>query len=363
MTTGHNDAVILGIESSCDETAAAVVIGGRRVLSNRVASQVPLHQRYGGVVPEIASRAHLEAIVPVVEGALADAALTLADLDAVAVTRSPGLVGCLLVGVEFAKAICVARSLPLVAVHHVAGHLYSPYIGREIDAWGQPVSEPIDASSPFIAYAVSGGHSSLVLAHAPLRHQPLGETLDDAVGEAYDKVAKVMGLGYPGGPLVDHLAHTGNPTRFDFPRPMKSRPGYDLSFSGLKSAVARRVEQLGGASALATQPELVADICASFQAAAVDLLVTKAKLALREHGLRRLAVTGGVACNKGLRKALTERLRGIAIALPDPEFCTDNAAMIAGAAAPMLAAGLRSTHAMNAVPSLGLCDPPQSWQQ
>lgn len=356
--------LVLGIETSCDETAAAVVADGRRVLSNRIASQVPIHQRYGGVVPEIASRAHLEQIVAIVEGSLADACIDIAQVDAIAVTRGPGLAGCLLVGVEYAKALSAARGIPLVAVQHVAGHLYSPFVGREKDAWGTPVEEPAD-HAPYIGMAVSGGHSSMVLARGALAFEPLGETLDDAVGEAYDKIAKLMGLGYPGGPLVDRLAADGDPNAFAFPRPLvkPDREGYDFSFSGLKTSVAREVEKMGGAAALAGKDELLRNLCASFQAAAVDVLVSRAKKALAllpRPG--RLAVVGGVACNRGLRTELARRLPSASVALPEPEFCTDNAAMIAGAGYEILRRGLRTGLDLNATPRLTLCAPAVSWQ-
>ena len=352
--------LVLGIESSCDETAAAVVEDGRRVLSNAIASQTPLHQLHGGVVPEIASRAHLEAIIPIVEQALADARVSMDDIGAIAATRGPGLIGCLLVGVEFAKGLAATRGLPLVAVQHVAGHLYSPFIGRERDAWGTDVTQHADFE-PYIGLAISGGHSSIVIAEAPNKLRVLGETLDDAVGEAYDKIAKLIGLGYPGGPIVDREAALGNPAAFDLPRPMIHRAGYDFSFSGLKTAFAREVERQGGADAVKGNTAMIADLCASFQAAAIDVLVERAKKALRDHRLRRLAVVGGVACNRGLRAALAERLPRIQIALPHPEFCTDNAAMIAGAAWPLLQSGALSGPRLAATPSLDLAAM-ESWQ-
>ncbi|MBI1290377.1 tRNA (adenosine(37)-N6)-threonylcarbamoyltransferase complex transferase subunit TsaD [bacterium] len=350
----------LAIESSCDETAAAVVENGRRVLSNVIATQVPIHQRYGGVVPEIASRAHLEQIVPVVEQALGDAGVTLDRIDSLAVTRGPGLIGCLLVGVEFAKSLAATRGLPLHAVQHVAGHALSVYIGTETDAWGDPVSEPA-RHEPYVAMAVSGGHSSLLLVDQDWSIRILGETLDDAVGEAYDKIAKAAGLGYPGGPLVDKLAAEGNPEAYDFPRPMVGKSGCDFSFSGLKTAFAREIERLGGRETLGDRPEVVRDLCASFQAAAVDVLVAKAKLALRENGLRRLAVVGGVACNKGLRAALAKRLPKTQVALPHPAYCTDNAAMIGGAAGLLPFAG-GSSLALNATAQLDITAPASAWQ-
>lgn len=352
--------LILGIESSCDETAASVVENGRRVRSNRIASQVPLHQRYGGVVPEIASRAHLEQIVPIVEGALGEAGVSLVEIDAVAVTRGPGLIGCLLVGVEYAKALAATRGLPLIAVQHVAGHLYSPSIGREKDAWGQDVRRSADFE-PYIGLAISGGHSSLVLVRGPLQYETLGETLDDAVGEAYDKIAKLIGLGYPGGPQVDEWAARGDSGAFHLPRPLLKKAGYDFSFSGLKTAFAREVEKLGGREYVERNERLTADLCASFQAACIDVLLGRAKKALKDYDLKRLAVVGGVACNKGLREALA-RLRDVDVAFPEPEFCTDNAAMIAGAAAPIFQAREFSDISLSATAQLELAAPPQSWQ-
>ncbi len=347
-------ARILGIESSCDETAAAVVEDGRRVLSNVVSSQVPLHARYGGVVPEIASRAHLEQIVPVCERALSEAGLALDGIDAVAVTRGPGLAGCLLAGVEFAKALASARGLPLVAAHHVAAHLYSVNIGRIRNAWGEDLRLPESGTPPYIALAISGGHTSLAGVRGPLDIEVLGETLDDAVGEAYDKVAKLAGLGYPGGARIDALAADGDPARFALPRPMLAREGLDFSFSGLKTAFAREVQKLGGPETLSADGGTLADLCASFQAACVDVLIAKAERALRSSGLVRLAVTGGVACNRGLREALAHRMPGVTVALPEPEYCTDNAAMIAGLACHHLAAGQASGPELNVKPGWGM---------
>lgn len=354
--------LILAIESSCDETAAAVVENGRRVLSNAIASQVPIHQLHGGVVPEIASRAHLEQIVPIVDQALRDAATPLERIDAIAVTRGPGLIGCLLVGVEFAKVLAVSRRLPLVAVQHIAGHLYSPFIGVENDAWGTPVGAELPFE-PYVGLAISGGHSSMALVRGYTDFLTLGETLDDAVGEAYDKVAKLIGLGYPGGPVVDRLAQQGNPRAFDLPRPLINRDDFDFSFSGLKTAFAREVEKLGGPSKVTADDALCADLCAAFQAACIDVLLAKATRALRANGLRRLAVVGGVACNRGLRDALARRLRDIHVALPEPAYCTDNAAMIAGAAYHLLRAGATATSALTARAQLDLAAGPASWQR
>jgi len=354
--------LVLGIESSCDETAAAVVADGRRVLSNCIASQVALHQRYGGVVPEVASRAHVEAIIPMISSALSEAGVSLAEIDAFAVTRGPGLIGCLLVGMEAAKSLAVSQGKPLVAIQHIAGHLYSPFIGREVDAWGDSVGEPAN-SAPYIGLAISGGHSSVALVKSPLEFTILGETLDDAVGEAYDKVAKHLGLGYPGGPLLDRIAAEGNPDAFDFPRPLHDRPGYDFSFSGLKTSVARTVEKLGGAEAVAADPKVLADVCASFQSAAIDVLLERAKRAIKKHRLSRLAITGGVACNKGLRRALEGKFRDVQIALPLPEYCTDNAAMIAGIGGAAHAAGHACGIRINATTGLDIEAGVHAWQQ
>lgn len=345
---------VLGVESSCDETAFAVVEDGRRVLSNAVASQVDLHARYGGVVPEIASRAHLEALAPMLRRALDDAGASLDSIDAIAATQGPGLAGCLLAGLEFAKGLAARHGKPLVGVHHIAGHIHSSEIGRDRDAWGAPVDGPADPA-PRLALVVSGGHSSLALARGPLDVEVLGETLDDAVGEAYDKSAKLLGLGYPGGPLMDKLAAQGDPKAFDFPRPVLRKAGCAFSFSGLKTAVARAVEieERAGRDPRA-DPVFVRDAAASFQAAAIDVLLGKAGRALEEHGLDRLAIVGGVACNRGLRAAARERLAGVRVAIPDPEFCTDNAAMIAGLGFHVLAERGVSTLGINAAPGLAL---------
>jgi N6-L-threonylcarbamoyladenine synthase len=320
---------ILAIESSCDETAAAVVESGRTVRSNRIASQVPLHQRWGGVVPEIASRAHLEALLPTIQGALDDAGATLDDIDAIAATRGPGLVGCLLVGYEGAKAIAAARGLPLANVHHIAGHIYSPFIGREADAWGTPIGEA-PGTEPYVALVISGGHSSVVAVEFPNTYRILGETMDDAVGEAYDKVAKLLGLGYPGGPAIDRLAAEGDGSGIGLARPLVGREGCDFSFSGLKTSVSRAVERLGGRAALEADPALLRNMCSAFQRVAVESVLDRAERALRLTGMKRLAFTGGVACNRGLRAAIAKRFPRVAVAIPAPEFCTDNAAMIGG---------------------------------
>jgi N6-L-threonylcarbamoyladenine synthase len=349
---------VLGIESSCDETAFAVVDDSRRVRCNAIASQVELHARFGGVVPEIASRAHLEACVPLFHQCLAEAACTIDDIDAIAVTRGPGLAGCLLVGMEFAKGLALRHGKPLVSVHHIAGHIDSPQLALHHDAWGHR-AEQDPAFEPYVALVVSGGHSSLVAVHERLRYEILGETWDDAVGEAYDKVAKLLGLGYPGGPVIDRLAEAGNPDAHHFPRPLRGRAEFDFSFSGLKTAVARVVEAAGETDRCSDS--FIADIAASFQAACIDVLLDKARRALEHTGLRRLAITGGVACNRGLRAEAARRLRGVQVAIPKPQFCADNAAMIAGVGGALLAAGVTCGLGVNADPGLGLVDVP-SWQ-
>lgn len=362
--------LVLGIETSCDETAAAVVRGGRTVLSNVVWSQVRVHAPYGGVVPELASRAHVRNIATVVDLALRRAGLGLEAIDAVAATRGPGLVGSLLVGLEFAKSLAFARRLPLIAVHHIAAHLYSPFLSPRaeahevmaIDAAGGPleIHEPSgdgDATTrdryraprpryPYLGLAVSGGHSSLARVEAPGRCRTLGETRDDAVGEAYDKVAKLLGLDYPGGPVLDRLAREGDPTAIRFPRPLSKQKTLDFSFSGLKTAVLLHVEKVGLESIREDRKRLC-DLAASFQAAVIDSLLAKTRVALERERLDSLAVVGGVACNSGLRKALRAMKRRAARAggaeaedvlgpkrlwIPPTVLCTDNAAMIAGLA-------------------------------
>jgi N6-L-threonylcarbamoyladenine synthase len=352
---------ILGIESSCDETAAAVVEDGRRVLSNVIASQTAVHRLYQGVVPEIASRCHIEYMLPVIEQALRDAGSDSrgTGIDAIAVTQGPGLIGSLLVGVETAKALAWAWDKPLVPVHHILGHLYSIFCelpeGQSrlfelppvedapavTDAWvspeGRDRSEPAGPGPrfdyPYVGLVVSGGHSSLIRVDAPGRVKRLGETLDDAPGEAYDKVAKCLGLDYPGGPEIDRRAAGGNPNAFDLPRPILRTNGFDFSFSGLKSAVIRTIHDFGGLAEIYQHGTALLDLCASFQAATIDVLLDKAGRAMQSEGLTRLAIVGGVACNRGLREASRRRLRNAHVVFPPPILCTDNAAMIAGCAA------------------------------
>ena len=331
--------IVLGIESSCDETAAALVEDGVRVCGEAVWSQVAMHAEYGGVVPELASRAHVVSIIPCLREALTAAGLGLDQIDAVAVTRGPGLVGALLVGVQAAKALSYARSLPLVGVNHLEGHLAAVYLDN-------PEPPPL----PHLALLVSGGNSVLLVVEDHGRHRVLGDTRDDAAGEAFDKVGKMLGLGYPAGALIDSLAATGDPTAVTLPRAMRGR-GLDFSFSGLKTAVAQHLQKHGVPTGQA-----LADLCASFQAAVVDQLVHKTSLALDETHLGALVVAGGVACNRGLRAALEREVaqRDGRLYAPRARHCTDNAAMIAAAGYHHLLRGERAGLRLNAVASLPL---------
>ena len=312
MTTATSNTIVLGIETSCDETAAAVVEAGVRVRSSVVSSQVDVHAAYGGVVPELASRAHVELLTPVVADALERAAVAGRDLGAIAATMGPGLVGSLLVGVAEAKALCLAWDLPFVGVNHLEGHLFAALLEHRDLAW------------PLVVVLVSGGHTVLVSMEGPGRYRQLGQTLDDAAGEAFDKVARFLGLGYPGGPAIERAARSGDATAFSFPRAMLDH-GLDVSFSGLKTAVVRAVRARPDAGD--------EDVAASFQAAVVDVLVTKAMRAVDEIGARGVCLAGGVAANGPLRDALTEaaRERGLPTLLPSRAMCTDNAAMVAAA--------------------------------
>lgn len=316
---------VLGIESSCDETAAAVVTDAGDVLSNVVASQVATHAPYGGVVPELASRAHLLSIVPVVRGALREAALDPPEIDAIAVTQGPGLVGALLTGMSVAQAMAWAWERPLLGVDHLVGHLFAVYL-RSTDAPAQ--ARP---AMPYIALLVSGGHTALYEVRGPHAITILGQTRDDAAGEAYDKVGKLLGLGYPGGPVVDRLAHRGDASRFELPTPMAHGRNFDFSFSGLKTAVNRQVKARGGRL---TEPEQ-ADLCAAFQRSVVSVLVKKSLRACRARGVPRLVLGGGVAANRGLRAEAERQAKkhNVEVFLPPPHFATDNAAMIAYAGA------------------------------
>ena len=331
---------ILAIESSCDETAAAVVHNGRKVLSNIISSQIDLHKLYGGVVPEIASRKHIEKINQVIEEALKEAEVTLKDIDAVAVTYGPGLVGALLVGVAEAKAIAYAAGLPLVGVHHIEGHISANYIEH-------PELEP-----PFLCLVASGGHTHLVCVKDYGKYEILGRTRDDAAGEAYDKVARAIGLGYPGGPKIDRIAREGNPDAIKFPKANVDGAKYDFSFSGLKSAVLNYINgcKMKGES---FDP---ADIAASFQKAVVEVLVEKSMQAAEDYSMRKFAIAGGVASSLALRSAMEAACakRGIQFYHPSPIYCTDNAAMIGAAGFYEYLAGTRHGWDLNAVPNLKL---------
>jgi N6-L-threonylcarbamoyladenine synthase len=331
--------IVLGIESSCDETAAAVLEDGRRVRSSIVASQDALHAPYGGVVPELASRRHLEVIVPVIERALVEGGVRLADLDGIAVTHGPGLVGSLLVGCALAKSIAWVHGTPLVGVNHLEGHIYAASLTDDPPA------------HPFLALVVSGGHTALYHADAPLSYRLIGETRDDAAGEAFDKVAKLLDLGFPGGPVIERVARTGSSNAIPLPMAQMTDQAPDFSFSGIKTAVSLHVKRhrpLGERE--------VADIAASFQAAVVKMLVRKTSKAAARLGAKRIVLTGGVAANTALRDALAAAAidHGFRLHVPPRQLCTDNAAMIAAAGTARLAAGQRAGLDLNAVPDLAL---------
>lgn len=336
----EKDTLILAIESSCDETAASVVKNGRCVLSNIISSQIAIHTLYGGVVPEIASRKHIEKINQVVEAALKEADVTLDDIDAIGVTYGPGLVGALLVGVAEAKAIAYAKKKPLVGVHHIEGHVSANYI------------EHPDLEPPFLCEIISGGHTHLVIVKDYGSFEILGRTRDDAAGEAFDKVARAIGLGYPGGPKIDKLAKEGNPHAIDFPRAHMEDAPYDFSFSGVKSAVLNHLNKCR----MTGEPIVEADIAASFQQAVVDVLVDNVIRAAKDYHMDRLAIAGGVASNGALRAAMEAACEkeGIRFYRPSPIFCTDNAAMIGVAAYYEYRKGTRHGWDLNAVPNLKL---------
>jgi N6-L-threonylcarbamoyladenine synthase len=338
--------VILGIETSCDETSAAVLDEGR-IRSNIISSQL-IHREYGGVVPELASRAHQRMIVPVVAEALSAAGTDKKNLDGIAVTYGPGLVGALLVGVNFGKALAFGLGIPFIGVNHMEAHIYANFI-----------DEP-KPQYPFLCLIVSGGHTQLVLVEEPLHHRLLGETLDDAAGEAYDKVAKMLGLGFPGGPAIDRLAEKGNPSFIQFPRSLIETENSDFSFSGVKTSVLYWLRDhnysTNGSSPKSPEPRLLADLCASFQASVIDVLVMKALQAARQFGIREIAVAGGVSANSELRRRMEQAAceHGLRVFIPKLEYCTDNGAMIAMVGWMRLKKGTRSDVDLTAVANLSL---------
>lgn len=329
--------LILGIETSCDETAAAVVEDGQRILSNVVASQIDIHRRYGGVFPEVASRQHILSITPVIKEAMEEARVSWGDLEAVAVTYGPGLAGSLLVGVNAAKGIALSCGLPLLGINHLEAHIYANWLNKE----------PFFIF-PVLCLVVSGGHTELILMRGHGRYQRLGSTLDDAAGEAFDKVSRLLGIGYPGGPAIEQAAQFGDPTAFDLPRAWLGN-SYDFSFSGLKTAVLRIVKTY-------KKHQLpVVDLAASFQAAIVDVLVEKTKRAAQEYRVEQILLSGGVAANKLLRQEMAKR-SDLPVLYPPISLCTDNAAMVAGAAYFRYQAGYRSGWDLDVIPNLKLTD-------
>ena len=348
---------ILGIDTSCDETAAAVVADGREVLSNVVASQVEAHQEYGGVVPELASRKHIEAINYIVSRALAEADVTFKDLEAIAVTNRPGLIGALLVGVAAAKSLAYCHNLPLLGINHIEGHIYANYMVHDT------------LTFPHICLTVSGGHTQLVEVHEGWQYEVLGGTQDDAAGEVYDKVAKYLGLGFPGGKVIDDLAQKGDPSAIKFPRPMRNSGDYQFSFSGIKTSVRYFVEKARRADILVegengnakdTNPDMITveDIAASFQAAVVDVLVYKSLHAAKATNAKAITLTGGVAANSQLRASLKTAATeiGAEVYYPPMNLCTDNGAMIAGIAYQKYQQGLRDRLSLNAAANGSIVD-------
>lgn len=331
---------VLAIESSCDETAAAVVVNGRIVKSNIISSQIAVHTLYGGVVPEIASRKHMEKINQVIDEALQEADMKLSDIDVIGVTYGPGLVGALLVGVSAAKAISFASGIPLVGVHHIEGHISANYIQNK------------DLEPPFICLVVSGGHTHLVIVDDYGKYNVIGHTRDDAAGEAFDKVARAIGLGYPGGPKIDKLAKEGNPDAIAFPHASIEGSPYDFSFSGLKSAVLNYLNSCEMKNIEVNR----ADVAASFQKTVVDMLVSRAMKSVNETGIKKLAIAGGVASNSAIRNSLIETCRdnNVDFYYPASILCTDNAAMIGSAAYYEYINGVRSDYDLNAIPNLKL---------
>ncbi len=334
---------VLAIETSCDDTGAAVILDGRKILSNVVSSQVSIHQKYGGVVPELASRRHIESIVPIVTEALETAKVTLREIDGIAVTQGPGLVGSLLVGLSFAKSLSFVTGLPFVGINHIEAHLSAIFLDKNPPKF------------PFLGLVVSGGHTSLFRVDGFGKYKRLGQTRDDAAGEAFDKVAKLLGLGYPGGPIIDELSKLGNPKAIRFPRPSLGKNSLDFSFSGLKTAVVNYVkahpEPIGG------YPEdLIRDIVSSFQEAVVDVLVKKTLQAAQQQGLRKVVLSGGVAANQHLREKIEEEAsqQKVKVYMPPPSFCTDNAAMVGVVGYEYLKRGIRSPLSLNAFSNLPL---------
>jgi N6-L-threonylcarbamoyladenine synthase len=365
--------LILGIESSCDDMAAAVVKDGRFILSSIVSTQDVIHHKYGGIVPELASRRHLETVIPVVKEALEQAGATLDDIDAIGVTQGPGLVGSILIGLSFAKAIAYVKDIPFVGVNHIQAHPMAVFLEKEVrsqksevgkNAYPHPTSHIPHPDFPFIALVVSGGHTTLFKFRDFCDCEILGQTRDDAAGEAFDKVAKLLGLGYPGGAVIDRLAKTGDPSKIEFTRPYISKDSLDFSFSGIKTAALHWVKGHGsrvrvqGENKLASCPLPLApvlnDLAAGFQEAVVDVLTEKAVSACRANNVRDLVVSGGVACNSRLREKLMTKARdnGIRPFLPDAGLCSDNGAMIAATAYHLLKKGSRGGLDMNAMPNL-----------
>ena len=337
---------ILGIDTSCDETAAAVVVDGSEILSNVVASQIKAHEQYGGVVPELASRKHIEAINYIVNKSLTEAQLTFDDLDAIAVTNRPGLIGALLVGVAAAKSLAYCHNLPLLGINHIEGHIYANYMVHD------------KLTFPHICLTVSGGHTLLVEVHEGWKYKVLGTTQDDAAGEAYDKIAKYLGLGFPGGRIIDELAQKGSPTAIDFPRPMLRSGDYQFSFSGIKTSVRYFVEKVERAGSIANGEISIEDIAASFQAAVVEVLVAKTVHAAKASGTHTITLTGGVAANSQLRSSLNEAAAeiGADVYYPPINLCTDNGAMIAGIAYEKYQQGLRDGLSLNAAANGSIVD-------